>query len=487
MNIVFRLDASAAIGLGHLKRCGALAEALIGLGCECRFLWRDLGFDCATVIHNAGAVSTQMYASEAGESFDWQTDANAFLSSNCGRSVDWVIIDHYALDRKWHEHIKAALRCQIAVIDDLADRPLGGEVLIDQNYHPDHSVKYSSRLLPGTRLLGGPRYALLGSDYARARRYSFSDKVKSIGLFMGGSDPANSSCAALDAVDAAGFTAPVEIVSTSANPHLETLRTRCAARDDTRLLVDLPTLADFFARHDLQIGAGGSASWERFCIGVPSIIAGFAENHDQLLVPLAEMGVAKTLSIGWSVADLAHCIQALVESPAERQRLCENGKEMVDGAGSIRTAITLTAAQLQLRQAHADDCAMAFEWRNHPAVRLASRQQQPIKFADHASWFQQTLDSSSRQLFVGAIGHLAVGFIRLDEIEPDCLEVSFYLDPSLHGLGLGACLLSSVEKSVSPGTLIFGEVLPENQKSEHLFRKLNYENVTAGRWKKRIG
>ena len=44
---------------------------------------------------------------------------------------DWVLVDHYSLDATWHEFVK--LHCnKIMVIDDLGDRRLDCDVLLDQ-------------------------------------------------------------------------------------------------------------------------------------------------------------------------------------------------------------------------------------------------------------------------------------------------------------------------------------------------------------------
>lgn len=487
MMVAFRVDASASIGLGHLKRCSVLAKALDGLGVNCCFAWRDLGFDCAERIEAEGYESVGMALPGADVVVDWEEDAKAFVTAMAGRGVERVVVDHYALDRGWHDRVAQELGCEIVVIDDLANRPIGGTIVIDQNFHESHAAKYAGLLPRGTKMLGGPGFALLGSEYQSAPRYSHSDEVRSIGVFMGGSDPENSSCAVLDAIESINFAGAVEIVSTEANPHLASLRARCAARPGTELVVNLPSLSGFFARHDIQIGAGGSASWERLCIGAPSILLGFAENHDQVLLPLAELDVAQILLREWAVADLASELRTIIAAPDKRRRFSENGRAIVDGFGSRRVAIALSSSMLALRPATWTDSDIARAWRDHHSVRKASRQQDPISLEAHKQWFERTLTGEERQLFVGEIGGHPVGFIRLDRSDGGSFEISFYVDPALDGLGLGMRLLSAVEAMVPFGATIFGEVLPDNLKSGHLFKKLGYVNVSRGRWEKPAG
>ena len=58
------------------------------------------------------------------------------------------------------------------------------------------------------------------------------------------------------------------------------------------IATDLPDLAGFFARHDLQIGAGGGATWERCCMGVPSVLVVAADNQNVVVPQLAARGIA---------------------------------------------------------------------------------------------------------------------------------------------------------------------------------------------------
>ena len=52
--------------------------------------------------------------------------------------------------------------------------------------------------------------------------------------------------------------------------------------------------ADFFGRHDLQIGAGGGATWERCCVGAPSLTLPCSRNQQVVISALAELGILRT-------------------------------------------------------------------------------------------------------------------------------------------------------------------------------------------------
>lgn len=358
--IAIRTDASARMGMGHVKRCLSLARALIAAGATVRLIHRDLGLAALvdTAAAAAGVEAVRLpapddaplapdstapgHADWAGT--DWRQDSAQSIAALIDFAPDWLVIDHYSFDARWHAAVRGALGCRIAAIDDLGDRMLAADIVIDHNLHADHRAKYMSLVPDAARLLAGPCFALLDPAYAAAPRYTFSDTVRSAGIFMGGTDQPNHSVAVLAALDAAGFAGPVEIVSTSGNPNLTALGTAVAARADTRLTLDLPDLAGFFAAHDLQIGAGGGATWERLCIGAPSILLPFAENHLDVLLPLGAAAVARIMAMDWTVSDLALAIRVMIDDADLRRRYAAAGPALVDGSGAARVAAVLADA-----------------------------------------------------------------------------------------------------------------------------------------------
>lgn len=349
--VAIRVDASATIGTGHLKRCLSLVHALIEQGAQVRLVTRALDGVAAQVLIDApcpvhwlpapgGEVPTDStstpHAAWAG--VPWMQDADETAAALQAERPDWLVVDHYAFDARWHQAARDALGCRLLVIDDTADRALCADALLDHNWAPDHRAKYASRLQREPHWLCGPRFALLSSPYQHAPRYGLHDSVRSIGIFMGGTDPGGMSARALTACRLAGFTGPVGVVSTSSNPHLAGLRQACMADGHATLTLDAPDLADFFARHDLQIGAGGGATWERCCIGAPTIALALADNQSSVLQGIEQLG-----AVIW--CRNAHNLPTWIrETNADRSRrasLYQQSTRLVDGCGSERVACHL--------------------------------------------------------------------------------------------------------------------------------------------------
>lgn len=485
--VAIRADASSQIGTGHLRRCLSLGKALIETGAQVTFITRPHDAVAAQVFAGTGiqprwlplaprgfvpASGAPQHAAWAG--VDQQQDALETLRTLGDWKPDWVVVDHYAFDARWHGAIRDALRCRIMAIDDLADRALDADVLLDQNWCADHHTLYAAHLRREPRWLCGPRYALLDPAYRNAARYAYSEVVHSIGIFMGGTDPLGMSAVALSACRQAGFTGPVEVVSTSANPGLAALHQACLADGHTQLTVDAPDLAAFFARHDLQIGAGGSATWERCCVGAPTVAMALADNQRAVIASLASTGAVRATD----EKNLADALRHMVTNPAARVQLSSRARSLVDGRGAQRVAVLLLRKRLQLRPATADDAALLHAWRNHPAVRTVSANKNPISAADHKRWLQAVLTDPTRWLFVAQIGELPVGSIRLDWLDAQQCEVSLYTDPELQGLGLGRHLLTAGEQALlarqPKGGIVLARVLPGNTVSQRLFEAAGY-------------
>lgn len=503
LRVALRADASATIGIGHVRRSLALAQALRDIGAHVCLVARALGIDPAA---NAAAVSTEYLElapakgsipSRAGESryaawaqVTWEEDAKQTISTLRSWRPDLVVVDHYAFDARWHEAVAAGLGVRIAAIDDLADRFMAVDWLIDHNYAPDHRAKYAGRLPQDATLLGGPRYALLSPPYATATRLEIRPTVRSIGIFMGGIDGAAMSILALEACrNDARFAGDIEVATTQENPRLAELAATCRRWPRTTLLIDAPDLAGFFARHDLQIGAGGGASWERCCIGAPTVALMCADNQRVVIEALSSLGVVATPGDDnrLSAASIGATVAALVADREWRLAMSERSRRLVDGLGARRVALRLAARCLTLRTATLDDAALMLEWRNHPATRGVSHGDHEIAREDHLEWLRRTLADPRHVLLMAYVGNIPVGVIRFDRDVAERARVSLYLDPSMHGLGLGRAMLDGGERLASerfaPLSRFDATVLAANASSQRMFGAAGYQQ-DGERWTK---
>lgn len=501
MRLAVRCDASTHIGTGHLYRCLSLAESLTVLGAEVRFVLcrhavaerimatKPYAVCWLPLSRNTASSDAEAPAHAAWAEFTEDEDAARSINALREWNPKWVVVDHYAFGARWHLAVRDAISCSLFAIDDLGDRSLAADVLLDANVACDHVIKYAGRLIPGTRMLTGPRYALLSASYRSASLHTPDASVRTIGIFMGGTDQHNASGATLTILRReVGFAGPVEIVTTATAPHVIALARQCADDGAATLSLDLPDLSAFHARHDLQIGAGGTSSYERACIGTPTIAVVLAENQLAVVPVLDRMGIVRGATIPGIAAteilagaeDLATVVSDLIARPAQRRAMSDRARALVDGRGAERVALSLLSETLTLRAASEEDAAMLHRWRDDPATRAVSTNGAAITYNDHVKWLASVIASPTRRLFVGMVGTLPVGSIRFDLNTYSAWEISLYVDPALHGLGLGSRLLAAGERAMlkecgGAATRTFhAKVEPGNLASLSMFEMAGY-------------
>jgi UDP-2,4-diacetamido-2,4,6-trideoxy-beta-L-altropyranose hydrolase len=345
-NVLIRADASNVIGSGHVMRCLTLAEGLRARGAAVAFVSRDLEGHLNALIAGRGFavhVLPRDPACPSGMPATCARDARECAALVTGH-VDWIITDHYGLDFRWHDAMRPVAG-RIMAIDDLANRRHECDLLLDQNLSDGPADRYAGLVPSRCARLLGPRFALLQPEYAPlheqcAPRFG---RVGRILVFFGGADRDGLSARALDAI--LGLRRPelaVDVVVGVASPDLESIRRTASAYDQIRVHSVLPSLAPLIAKADLGIGAGGSTTWERLCLGLPSIVVTVAENQVQTARLLTGRGL-----VDW-VGD-ARTISAsrLAEAVS---RHCETGvppgwfpdyPDLVDGRGVSRVCDAL--------------------------------------------------------------------------------------------------------------------------------------------------
>jgi UDP-2,4-diacetamido-2,4,6-trideoxy-beta-L-altropyranose hydrolase len=174
LRAVFRCDASEIIGGGHAMRCLTLADALSQVGVEVMFVAAAMPEALAQRIKAAGHRLERIPASPElrREGREWEepplsdeaqlADANA--TGAAAGPAEWVVVDHYLLDARWHSAART-FAGQILVIDDLANRSHDCEVLLDQTFGRS-AEDYRGLVSSGTKVLAGANYALLRSEFS---------------------------------------------------------------------------------------------------------------------------------------------------------------------------------------------------------------------------------------------------------------------------------------------------------------------------------
>ncbi|PNJ93111.1 UDP-2,4-diacetamido-2,4,6-trideoxy-beta-L-altropyranose hydrolase [Cylindrospermopsis raciborskii C04] len=492
MKVVIRVDSSHPMGSGHLVRCRTLAEELRLRGADVRFICRDHPGNLVHLLTRSAFSVTvlpgpPLCESTAEDYTQWlgvssETDAAETIEALEGEIPDWLIVDHYGLDRSWQEKLRPQVN-KILVIDDLANRPHDCDVLLDQNYQlPNHSYE---KLVPNDcQLLLGCHYALLSPEYWQYRQTlaSRNGKLERVLIFLGGTDPQNITGKVLSALSAPEFAfLHLDVVVGSSNPHKLLLQQQIQQRPRTNFYENLPHLAQLMAHADLAIGAGGTTTWERLCLGLPSLVISIAENQVPACLALSDVGAIIYLGTANTVKieDIQNSISSLFHNTDTLEKISYGCRHYVDGLGAKRLAQYLKPThqnQLRLRRARITDKWFYYAWVNDIEVRRQSFNSKPISWEEHEAWFDKKIADNDCYLCVLEASDLPIGQIRFDLKDEEAL-IDYSLDTLVRGRGWATSLVKmgvDTLDSLKPKYLR-ADVKSDNPASSAVFLRLGFQ------------
>lgn len=483
MKVSFRADASVQIGSGHVMRCLTLADSLRGKGAEASFVCRDHEGNLCGLIEERGFPVIRLPAGKAdtwlGE--DQETDARQTMAAleELGKP-DWLVVDHYSIDSKWESELRK-MAGRIMVIDDLANRPHDCDLILDQNLYAGMDNRYEGLVSEKCVVFLGPKYALLRPEFAKARENmrERDGLIRRIFIFFGGSDLTNETAKAIEAVGMLNRPEiAVDVVIGATNPNQSEIQALCDAMPHARLHVQASNMAELMSEADLSIGAGGGTTWERCCLGLPTITVSLAANQCSGSEALALKGAAIYLGRAAEI-DAPLIRSALETSFASRNLLlsCINAMDtLVDGKGAERIVDHFMAKSLDLRRAGPDDCEGIYRWRNAVETRRFSGDPEPITYETHVAWYRKMLSDQNHEILIGELDGIPVGVIRFDR-ENEHATVSVYLIPGNEGRGLGKRLIHQGTCWIAEHwsiKVIVAEIHPENVASVAAFEAVGF-------------
>lgn len=317
-------------------RCLALAQVLSMRGWQCEFMTGEKSLETVPQLARSDHKVTVLTA-------DCLTDPAA-LKERRGSPAALLVVDHYGLDAAYETPLRGSAKT-LLVIDDLADRPHNCDILLDQTFGRDVHA-YKDLVPKHCRILTTSRHALLRPEFAAQRQKALARRqeapaVARILISMGMTDPNNDTCTALSAIEAAGADSAVDVILGPSAPHLPAVRNMSRSMStEVTIHVDPDNVADLVTAADVAIGAGGSASWERCCLGLPTLV--FTYGPVQKLV-VRELERARAIVLvppgpDSIVQRLAEYLHHLMTDQPRRREMAQAAAALCDGMGANRVA-----------------------------------------------------------------------------------------------------------------------------------------------------
>jgi len=293
---VFLVDGGPKIGLGHLRRSQRLMDAMAQRQVSCRLFLPD---DMLSFRADAEA---------------WPADLEALPAA------DIIVADSYRLPADkvaaWSRHFRLRV-----IVDDLADRILPAEVVINHNVNAD-ALDYSA--WKAHRVLAGLSWSLVDPSFIAARQQRAAESLHTILISFGGV-AGDHGIETARAILAAAPDCKVHLVvpPKAAMP---------AWQHPNLTLLQAPDMARAMASASIYVGAGGVTALEASAAGMALAVCCLYDNQIGVITRLRDMGLQ-----AFSHYDAAQLAAAAVQILTTSRR--DNPlTEAFDGRGADRAA-----------------------------------------------------------------------------------------------------------------------------------------------------
>jgi len=500
--VVFRVDASLLIGNGHVMRCLTLANVLAEGGAKCHFICREHKGHLFDIIHSHNHILHSLsdeiideenkplskdghiklsHASWLG--CHWQVDAIQSRNVIDKIKPDLLVIDHYAIDYAWESYVYDESR-KVMVIDDLANRRHLCDFLHDQTYR--RKAKDYKRYIPvKTELLLGTRFSLLRPEFFKIREYSLKRRsanrsvIKQLLISIGGVDSDNLTGKIITELLNTNLLNKMKVIIVLGGnaPWRDDIvkLTKMAPKNNIEIKVDVTNMAEIASNSDLAIGAAGGSTWERCCLGVPTI---------QFVIAVNQMKIANTLSEIHSVIDITISeVKKLKEIIANMHNMLPKlsviSSSIANGKGVYNVIDYLqhgrpSSSAIELKAAAKNDCHYVYELQADSNVRKFFRKPDVPELDEHIEWFNKKLNSDNSVLFVITKEYENVGIVRIDGLLEYVIEVSITVSPTFKGQGIAQQTMSILIELL-PNRIMKAVVHHHNIASQKVFEKMDFQ------------
>jgi UDP-2,4-diacetamido-2,4,6-trideoxy-beta-L-altropyranose hydrolase/UDP-4-amino-4,6-dideoxy-N-acetyl-beta-L-altrosamine N-acetyltransferase len=506
MRVVFRVDASLKIGTGHVMRCLALAQVLNENGINVEFICRQHEGNLVNKIRSKGLNVHELELFEKDEVDSklpysrWlgatqQQDSDDCIDILKSKETNWLVVDHYALDEDWHCKLKPYCE-KLIVIDDLSDRKYQCDILLDQTFGRKQE-DYLALTPKGCKLLLGSKYALLRPEFAKWRSHSLErrtkPKFKRLLINMGGIDVDNITGKIIKELQTCLLPRDVNIVIVMGKfaPHLESIRILADTLSyKTEVKVDVDNMAEIMVNSDIAIGAAGSTTWERCCLGLPTIQFSIAKNQIFLATMLADYNAVKLVT---KVREIKHLLE---DSDEWIEATGIVASQICDGIGAYKVFNRMSDYKMTLDDfgeirlcnyinLNMNDKSIALNMRNHHKIRKWMYNQESISKSDHIKFIENLENEMDKRYFLVKQKSNIIGSINFSKIiQHNSVEFGIYTNPfkQLRGAGslleVAASRYAFIELGVKKIRL---EVLSDNDRAINFYNKCGFYLVNTSK------
>jgi UDP-2,4-diacetamido-2,4,6-trideoxy-beta-L-altropyranose hydrolase len=466
----FIAHASQENGGGHVYRCLPIYEELIKQNWNCVFLINKSALDlipelskCEYIVYRKKDVLNQL------------------TSSYFKGKARYLFIDDYSFSKDSESPLRDCAK-QLIIFDDTADIEHDGDYFICIS--PDiHEDIYKSKVPKNSKFLLGPSFASLRNQFFLNRYSALESKkdiVENIFISAGASDPLGITELFVEAICLTNYRKRLSIVLGSNNKLSRKLLEN--NNIDFKVYSSVENIADIMSSSDIALGASGNSSWERCCLGIPSIIFETASNQNKIAKYLENVGAAINLGKprDLSIDDVSKAIQEIIDDPIRRADMSSSAFGVTDGLGvrrilaNIFPEISKSGLPIYLNKATIKDIELVYEWQREPEMRKYCLNQEIPNLEENRAWMTKKLSDPLCIFNIIYLDKSAVGVVRCDIKKNNKCLLSIYLSKKYRKLGIARAALVIIKKQLYDFRM-HAEILENNIDSINLFKSAGFE------------
>jgi UDP-2,4-diacetamido-2,4,6-trideoxy-beta-L-altropyranose hydrolase len=425
--IIFRVDGSSAIGLGHISRCCALADMLKD-NFEIYFYTRA---NAQPVIKDIKQYSTEIV--KLNNNISYNEEAAEWISVLEGNEI--VVLDGYNFDTHYQQKIKEK-GCKVVCIDDIYAYHFLADVVI--NHAPGINEKnYSTESY--TKLYLGTDYVLLKKDFleeALKKHTCFDFKESPVLICLGGADANNVTKEVLEKIMHLFSDKKINVVVGAAYIHLEELNKLIKKQQYVSLHINIEPedMLKLMQQCSIAITSASTIALEYICAKGNLYLKQTADNQKDLYNSLIKKKCAYPYE--------------LLKDQNNSNEIISNQYKLIDGKSNKLLQKIFndlseihSSGKLKFVRAKNKDVNLLFEWVNDPEVRAQSLSSNNITYEVHKNWFSKKLADKNCYLYIVYNSNVPAGMIRFDVYNNES-TISYLVDKLQRGRGIGSLVIN---------------------------------------------
>lgn len=260
--ILFRVNSSSDVGLGHLMRCLTLAK---------KYKDSKIYFACENLIGNFNQkVLEEKYELEILKN----NSKEEFLKLIKKLEIDFVVIDNYEIDYSFEKYIKENREVKLLCFDDLYKKHYC-DIVLNHNLYA-RKKEYKGLIPNFCRVKCGEKYTLIRDEFKKQKKVKKRDEIF---VAMGGVDHLGLNFKIIDVLVKHLKKYRVNIITSSSNKKLNKLKRKCSRYKNINLFINSKKIAKLMAKSSFAIVTPSVTVHEVIYMNLPFIAIKTADNQ----------------------------------------------------------------------------------------------------------------------------------------------------------------------------------------------------------------